>query len=30
MLWIVEAFEVNLDATQLVVVIRITLFLNNI
>jgi hypothetical protein len=30
MLWIVEAFEISLDAAHLVVVVRITFFFNNI
>jgi hypothetical protein len=30
MLWIIEAFEVNIDVADLVVVVRITFFFNNI
>jgi hypothetical protein len=30
MLWIIEAFEVNIDVAHLVVVVRITFFFNNI
>jgi hypothetical protein len=30
MLWIIEAFEINIDVAHLVVLVRITLFFNNI
>jgi hypothetical protein len=29
-MWMVEAFELNLDAAHLVVAVRITFFFNNI